>query len=242
MGKVTDIRPARDRLPQPVSRLAPPDLAFSRAASDTVRRMLRRDIVAGAIPAGTRLVQSRVAQRFGVSTGPVRSALRELAAEGFVRFGPGGVAVVHELSRDEIEELYELRKLLEPVAAARAARYASRASILKAGGLIAAMDRETDALRWSQYNSSFHQVLEEAGASPRSAALMENLRELCSLHVTHSLTAEPGRGKCANAEHEDILRAVIDRDPEAAANAMFRHLDGKQRRQPNVLLIGVPRP
>ncbi|HEY1919899.1 MAG TPA: GntR family transcriptional regulator [Streptosporangiaceae bacterium] len=237
MGKVTDLRPTQQLVPrQSASDPGPGDL--HPAAREAVSRMLRQDIAAGIIPAGTRLIQSRLAQRFGVSTGPVRDALRMLADEGFVRFGAGGIAIVHEINGIELEELYEIRKLLEPVAAARAARFASRASILRAGELIAAMDRETDAARWSQYNSCFHRVIEQSGTSQRSAAIMENLRDLCAVHVSNAITAEPGRGRGANAEHEEILRAIITGDAEAAADAMFRHLDGRQRRMPNVHQLG----
>jgi DNA-binding GntR family transcriptional regulator len=239
MGKVTDIRPAQQLIPRrSMIRPDPTRSAPHPAARESVSRVLRQDIVAGTIPAGTRLVQSRLAQRFGVSTGPVRDALRMLADEGFVRFDAGGVAIVHEMSGIELEELYEIRKLLEPVAAARAARCASRASILEAGELIAAMDRETDAAQWSQYNSSFHHVIEEAGTSPRSAAIMQNLRDLCAVHVSNAITAEPGRGRGANAEHEEILRAIIAGDPEAAATAMFIHLDGRHRRMLSVHQFG----
>jgi DNA-binding GntR family transcriptional regulator len=237
MGKVTDLRPTQQLIPrQSANDPEPGELHL--AARESVSRVLRQDIVAGTIPAGTRLIQSRLAQRFGVSTGPVRDALRMLADEGFVRFGAGGIAIVHEINGIELEELYEIRKLLEPVAAARAARFASRASILRAGELIAAMDRETDASRWSQYNSCFHRVIEQSGTSQRSAAIMENLRDLCAVHVSNAITAEPGRSRGANADHEEILRAIITGDPEAAAHAMFRHLDGRQRRMPNVYQLG----
>jgi DNA-binding GntR family transcriptional regulator len=183
--------------------------------------------VAGTIPGGTRLVPARIAEELGVGTGPVREALRELAVGGFVRFGPGRVAVVHQLSRTELEDLYEIRKLLEPVAAARAAKYAGRDSILKAVELLAAMEIETDGQRWAEYNDGFHSVIEEAGNSPRLVAILENLRDLSALYVTHSLAVEPARAVNARAEHEEILKAIIARDPEAAADSMFRHLDGK---------------
>lgn len=120
----------------------------------------------------------------------------------------------------------------------RPARFASRASILQAGDLIAATDRETGAAQWSRYNSSFHRVIEQSGTSPGSAAIMENIRDLCAVHVPNAITAEPGRGRGANAEHEEILRAIITGDPGAAADAMFRHLDGRQRRMPNVHRLG----
>jgi DNA-binding GntR family transcriptional regulator len=59
--------------------------------------------------------------------------------------------------------------------------------------------------------------------------MLRNLRELSALYVTHSIIAMPGRAKRANAEHAQILRAIIGRDPEAAAEAALRHLDGTLR-------------
>jgi DNA-binding GntR family transcriptional regulator len=189
--------------------------------------VLRRGIVTGAIPGGTRLVQSAVAAELAVSTGPVHDALRELAAGGFVRFGADGVAVVHQLGQAELTEVFEIRKMLEPMAVARTARYGSRDAILQAAGLLDAMDHETDGTRWSEHNDRFHSVLSDAVSSPRLVAILANLRDLTSLYVTHSITAEPGRVRYGSAEHEEILRAVVARDPEAAAIATFRHLDGR---------------
>ena len=233
MGRASGHGPARKR--HLYSPGKPP------AARDRVRTILHRGIVAGTIPGGTRLVPARIAEELGVGTGPVREALRELAAGGFVRFGPGQVAVVHELSRTELEDLYEIRKLLEPVATARAARYAGRDSILKAVELLAAMEIETDGQRWAEYNDGFHSVIEEAGNSPRLVAILENLRDLSALYVTHSLAVEPDRAINARAEHEEILKAIIARDPEAAADAMFKHLDGRLRTLLTVHQVREPR-
>jgi DNA-binding GntR family transcriptional regulator len=228
MGKAAEDRPVQQ-------------LPARRPATDTVRDVLHRGIVTGAIPGGTRLVQSCVAEELGVSTGPVRDGLRQLAADGFVRFDERGVAVVAELSRAELEDLYEIRKLLEPVATARAAKYAPRESIVRAVELLAAMECETDGAQWSEYNSAFHGVIEEAGSSPRLVAILKNLRDLSALYVTHSIVAEPDRVLRGRAEHEEILRAVIAGDPEAAADAMYRHLDGRLRTLLTMHQVGEPR-
>jgi len=233
MGRASGHRPARKRDSHPPGK--PP------AARDRVSTILHRGIVAGTIPGGTRLVQARIAEELGVGTGAVREALRGLAAGGFVRFDAGRVAVVHELSRTELEDLYEIRKLLEPVATARAAKYAGRASIIKAVELLAAMEIETDGQRWVEYNNSFHSVIEEAGNSPRLVAILENLRDLSALYVTHSIVSEPDRAVNARIEHEEILKAIIARDPEGAADAMFRHLDGRLRTLLAVHRVGEPR-
>jgi DNA-binding GntR family transcriptional regulator len=211
------------------------------AAGEMVGCVLRRGIVTGAIPGGTRLVQSAVAAEFAVSTGPVRDALRELAAGGFVRFGADGVAVVRQLGRAELADVFEIRKLLEPVAVARTAACGSRDAILQAAELLTAMHGETDRARWVEHNDRFHRVLSEAASSPRLAAILANLRDLTSLYVTHSITAEPDRARRGSAEHEEILRAVVARDPEAAAEATFRHLDGRLAALLEVHQVGDPR-
>jgi DNA-binding GntR family transcriptional regulator len=191
-----------------------------------VKQLLQHAIVSGGIPAGTRLVQSSIARELAVGTRQVRDALRELAAEGFVRLDARGAAVVHELCWSDLEDLYQIRMLLEPLATARAASLASRASVIHAVELLAAMESETDAERWAGYNSSFHRVIDESGNSPRLLAILENLRELSARYIRHSVLAVPDRARQANAEHEEIVRAVIARDPGAAADAMLRHLDG----------------
>jgi DNA-binding GntR family transcriptional regulator len=248
--RAADGRPARDAGAQHASASrtralhapAPgPGARRSSAAQETVKQVLHRGIVTGTIPGGTRLVQSRIAAELGVGTRPVRDALRELAAEGFVRLDDRGSAVVHELSRTELEDIYEIRKMLEPVATARAAKYASRASLLKAVGLMEAMESETDGAQWADYNCRFHSVIEEAGNSPILVSMLKNLRELSALYVTHSILSEPDRVRCGNAEHNEILQAIITRDPEAAADAMLRHLDGTIRTLLNVHRIGSPR-
>ena len=197
------------------------------AARDMVCGVLRKGIVTGAIPGGTRLVQSAVAAELSVSTGPVRDALRELAVGGFVRFGADRVAVVHQLGPAELADVFEIRKLLEPVAVARTAACGSRDAIREAAGLLTAMDQETDQARWAEHNDRFHSVLSEAASSPQLIAILANLRDLTSLYVMHSITAEPDRARRGGAEHEEILRAVAARDPAAAADATFRHLDGR---------------
>jgi DNA-binding GntR family transcriptional regulator len=217
--------------PQPLANgaAAGPVRLRSLPAYRRVKMVLHRGIVTGTIPGGTRLVQSSIAAELAVSTWPVRAALRELAAEGFVRFDKRGGAVVRELCRTELEDIYEIRMMLEPVATARAAKSASPAGLRPAIQLLVAMKTETDGTRWAEHNASFHNIIALAGNSPRLAAILTNLRELSTRYITHSVLAVPDRAQRANAEHEEILRAVIAQDPGAAADAVLRHLDGTLR-------------
>jgi DNA-binding GntR family transcriptional regulator len=194
-----------------------------------VKRVLHRGIVSGTIPGGTRLVQSVIARELAVSTRQVREGLFDLAAEGLVRIDGKGAAVVHELCLSDLEDIYQIRILLEPVAAARGASLASKETSLQAAALVAAMKPETDAARWADLDSSFHRVIGGPGNSPRLAGMLENLRDLSARYVRHSVAAAPDRIRESNAEHEEILRAVLAGDPMAAADATLRHLDGTVR-------------
>lgn len=208
-------------------------------ARQRVKLVLHRAIVSGIIPGGTRLAMGSIARELAADPRQVRDALRELAAEGFVRMAGPGEAVVHELCRSDLEDIYQIRMLLEPLATARAASLAGHEDVMRAVELLAAMESETDAERWADYNSSFHRVLDEAASGPRLVAILENLRELSARYVRHSIVAVPGRADQANAEHEEIMRAVMARDPVAAADAMLRHLDGTLSAASVTLIGGV---
>lgn len=213
--------------------------------SAQVKLALHRGIVSGAIPGGTRLVQSVIARELTVTTGQVRDALRDLAAEGFVLMDARGGAVVRDLCRSDLEDIYQIRLLLEPIAAARGASLASAETVLRATALLAAMESETDAGRWADFDASFHQVIGGPGNSPRLLGILDNLRELSARYVRHSLLATADRARQSAAEHEQILRAVLAVDPDAVADATFRHLDGtlsafsgRQLRHPERSLAG----
>lgn len=210
----------------PARPAVPPAAQRGPAARDRVRLALHHGIMSGAIPGGTHLVQSVIADEFAVSTRQVREALRELAAEGFVRIDARGGAVVQELCRSDLEDIYRVRLLLEPAAAARGAIHAGEDTVLGAVKLLAAMESETDAGQWTSLDSGFHRVIGEAGNSPRLAATLGNLRELSARYVQHSILAVPDRVRESNTEHEAIVRAILKGDPDAAADAMFRHLEG----------------
>ena len=104
------------------------------------------------------------------------------------------------------------------------------------------MEAETDASRWAEHNAKFHNVIDLAGNSPRLVAILKNLRELSTLYITHSILAVPDRARQANAEHEEILRAVFAHDPAAAADAVLRHLDGTLGALRTIHRLRVPTP
>jgi DNA-binding GntR family transcriptional regulator len=131
------------------------------------------------------------------------------------------------LSRDELVEIYEIWQLLGPMAVARAATLASREQILEAAELICLMRTENVSSTWAAHNNRFHGLLENAGSGPRLTTILGEVREITEGHIRAAITVQADLRRIADAEHEEILRAVIAGDAEAAADATFRHLNSR---------------
>ncbi len=194
-------------------------------AHEFVLETLRRSILGGALPGGTRLVQADIASQLSVSTTPVREALRDLAAEGMVVFTPHIGAVVRVLDLAELAELYDVRKSLEPLAIRRAAARISAAEISAATELAGQMERETDPAAWAELNHEFHTMLEDAAGAPFIKSVLKNVQDIAAIYVAHSLIRQPGRMNSGNAEHRALLAALSRQDGDAAADVLIAHLD-----------------
>jgi DNA-binding GntR family transcriptional regulator len=103
----------------------------SQEAAPGVVEQLREQLLTGALPPGTRLAQGELAATFGVSRMPIRQALQTLASEGLVELVTGATAVVTPMSIPELQELYEIREALEPLATRLAVPNVGRAELLQ---------------------------------------------------------------------------------------------------------------
>jgi DNA-binding GntR family transcriptional regulator len=194
-------------------------------AHEIVRETLRHAILSGDLPGGTRLVQAELAVQLKVSTTPVREALRDLASEKLIRFHPHRGAVVHELDMDELTEVYEIRKALEPLAMRLAATHITKAQLKEAAALHARMEKERDPGAWVETNWKFHSLLENAAQSPRLSGFVKSVQDSSALYVAHAVHLEPGLMRKGNADHRGILAALRAGDGDLAAETLRRHLD-----------------
>src|SRR5919106_6460717 len=142
------------------------DLAMERrTAHQLVLETLRRAILTGRIPGGTRLVQADLAEQLKVSTTPVREALRDLATEGLIKLDAHRGAEVRSLSGPEVSEIYRIRSILEPEAMRLAIERISDEEIATAAKFQARADEETDTAAWTELNQQFHKVFVDAARS-----------------------------------------------------------------------------
>ncbi|QVQ53711.1 GntR family transcriptional regulator [Spiractinospora alimapuensis] len=199
-------------------------LGERRTAYQFVRDTISQAILTGRLQAGDRLIQAEVAKKLRVSTTPVREALRDLAAEGLVRVDAHRGAVVRALNAEEAEEIYRVRCLLEPEIMRRAVVRITDDDIQRAQEIQDLAEAEVDLTRWVERNRQFHAVFTEAAHSPRLAAIVESLQSSAAVYILADMMQGGRDTRQANQQHREILATVRERDAEAAAAAILRHI------------------
>jgi DNA-binding GntR family transcriptional regulator len=207
-----------------------------RTTFEFVLGTLRNAIVTGQIPGGTHLVQATVANELGVSTTPVREALRHLASEGIVDIDSHRGAVVRSIDLGDMREVYQLRALLEPHCIRLAIDAISPEALEHAEDLHERMKAETDLGAWAELNREFHSTLCNAADSPRLTRLLQSLHAVDVLYVGVGLRAASHPMEAGNRDHGLIVEAFKEKDADAAAEVIASHiqatidtLDAEQR-------------
>lgn len=199
-----------------------------RTSPQSLTRVLRDDLIRGVYAPGQRLTEEAVAARYGVSRVPVREALRALEAEGFVQSRPYAGIVVVELDDAEAEDLLEIRALLEPLGAGRAAlrrtpEQLGRLKELVALGQEAVEDGRLEEL--GRLNSRLHTVIAEASGSRTLSRLITQLSHKIAWVYAVEL---PRRAEESWAEHEQLAAAIEERDEALARELAARHIAAAQ--------------
>lgn len=197
-----------------------------RKVTDWVYEEIRQAIIELKLKPGEPLREATIAERLGVSKTPVREALGRLEQEGLVETTSFKGAVVSGYSPEDLEEIYELRELLEGAAARAAATAASDETLARLGALVEESRelRSRDDLEGlATLLGAFDLLIYEQVANQRIRALIENLK--AHLARIGRLTEEiPGRVKASVEEHAAIVDAIVARDPDAAERSMRDHI------------------
>lgn len=204
-------------------RLADKARAGHPSTPELIASVLREAIVSGLVRAGMQLRQNEVAANFGVSIIPVREALRQLEAQGFVVLHHNRGAVVAEISLDEIHELFDIRVALESMLIRQAIPRLTEADLRIAGAHLRALDHEADINKWGHWNWLFHEALYEPAGRARTLAILRNLHSHIDRVLRLEMSLAGGKRK-SHREHSAILRACRERNPDRAAATLERHI------------------
>jgi len=203
-----------------------PATGLGSTRAQAVADEIRRQILSGELEPGTRLRQIELAERFNVSTTPVREAFGLLARHGLVRHDvQRGVVVFTPTVRDVLEN-YEIRLALEPLATELAARRIGEADIERLDTVVAEMRATDDGLAYLELNRAFHRAIYAAADRPRLLEIIESLRDAFEAYLQFdaAVRPDPRYFARAHAEHEAIGAALRARAPEHARRLMEEHL------------------
>lgn len=212
---------------EPVARTPRSPVRIERkTVTDLAIEALRERILHGEYAEGEPLRQDALAADLGVSRIPVREALRQLEAEGLVAFNPHCGAVVSSLSLDEIDELFELRGLLEGEVLRVAVARMTVEDWDRADAILdayeAAFERR-DVAQWGALNWKFHSTLLSAAGRPLTLGVLNMLHNQSDRYMRMQLALTHGEGR-AIGEHRAIAAAARRRDAQGAAALLRDHI------------------
>jgi DNA-binding GntR family transcriptional regulator len=190
--------------------------------------VLREKILRGDYKENSALRQDALAAELGVSRIPVREALRQLEVEGLVTFSPHLGAVVSSLSLAEIEELFQLRALIESEVLRVAVGQISAEVLERAESVLEAYDaafERGDVAAWGELNWEFHATLLAAANRPLTLGVLSTLHNQSDRYIRMQLELTHGEHR-ASDEHRGILEAAQAREADRAASLLSGHILG----------------
>lgn len=208
-----------------------PEATSRQSLRDQAYEIIKRRIITLAYHPGAYINEAMICDDLGIGRTPVHLALERLALEGMVEIMPRKGLIVTPISFDEMQQINEARRLIEPAAAGLAARWASDAE-LEAMKRIVAAAREVrlhDTERLMELDRLFHSAIADATRNRVLAPMLKALHER-SLRNWYISLSDEGRRENVAAEHEEILGAILTRDAAVAEAAMRSHIDSFKER------------
>jgi DNA-binding GntR family transcriptional regulator len=196
-----------------------------RTVAAEAAEILRQRILSGEIRAGQPIRQEQIAQELGVSRIPLREALKQLEAEGFVTIAPHKGAVVSTLSAEEAEELFALRLQLEHWLLREAIPRMREADFAHLDAIIDESRAPDNLARWGELNWQFHEALYRPAGRPLSLRFLKRIHDNLDryLRLQIAITRDWDR---AYWDHQDLVALSRERNVEAAVTLLEDHILG----------------
>ena len=202
---------------------------------------LREAIVEGGIPAGSKISEADLAKTYGISRGPLREAISQLAAVGLVERRPNVGARVIELSSKQLLDIFHVREALEGMAARQAAMHMSPADVARLRQTLQQHGEQMREEGGNQYfqqsgDLDFHfQIVLGSGNERLVRLLCHDLYYLVRLY-RYQFGMRSRRGPAALAEHQHIVEAISRGDGEMAELLMRAHIRASRENVERMLL------
>ena len=212
-------------------RLQPIRLDAYKPLREIVSDALRQAIRDGILPPGERLMEIPLAEELGVSRTPIREAIRILEQEGLIVMIPRRGTYVADMSLKDVTEVFELRSILEELAAELAAERITNEEIealeqhlVEIGNYM----NENNLDKVVQADILFHEILYKASRNDRLVEMINNLREQTLRFRTLSMS-QTGRLAKTWDQHRQLVEAISDRDVERARQIARIHMEESEK-------------
>lgn len=182
--------------------------------SDLAYSHLKREILAARLEPDSLIDEKEVAAQLGMSRTPVRQAIGRLGQEGYVRVLPQRGTLVAPLSVTDIQQVYLMRSLIEPPAAAVAAQRASESDVRHLRDCEERYLAELEATGDRTFHTDFHVAVAEVAGVPRLTRLVRELLEQTQWFLT--VRDKEGRQVPSPHTHRDLIEAIARNDVEGA--------------------------
>lgn len=197
------------------------------ATVDYVVGRLRQRILEGRLAPGQRLIARDLTEELGISRGPIREALRRLAADGMVELVPNRSAMVRHLTRKQVKNLFQIRETLEGLGARLAAQNIGTGDNRRLFEEVWEVVRpKGQDLPWSTFirqNRLYHHTIVTIGGNEQLSELIDNL-QLPIVMFQIGSAMQPENARISHEDHVRVAESILRGDPEAAESAMRTHL------------------
>lgn len=204
--------------------------------ADAAYLELRAEILDGVLEPSSPLNQETLAARLGLSTTPLRDALRRLEGDGLVELRTHSLVIVSPLTERELDELYSVRLTLDPMAAALAAQLASEEDN-QAIQALAKRPVASDVRTQLASHREFHHRVYAASHHRVLADILDQLWARTDRYRV-VLVRDKALDRDTEREHEEIAAAIRDRDECAVSQVVQRHVEAALRAVQQVLAMG----
>lgn len=200
-------------------------LADHQSLRERIVARLRQAIITGDLAPKSRLIEPELARQLNVSRTPLREAIRQLEAEGFVTTVPRVGSFVSEITPQDAEDLYAIRTVIEGLAARQAAESPDDAKREVLGNILSDLAKRTaDYRQYHEISGRFHDVIVELSGNRRLQGIYQSLAQHVSRMRTLSLAVR-GRPEISLRGHRRVAAAILRGCGAEAERAMREHIE-----------------
>ena len=198
---------------------------------DVVFNTLREAILTGDIEPGERLMEIRLAEKLGVSRTPIREAIRMLQLEGLVNMTPRKGTVVAEISKEDLKNVLEVRKVLEQLAVEKACENVSDEAVSELRENLKEINaaiKKKNPSDIAKIDVAFHDIIYRITGNDRLIQILYNIREQMYRYRLEYIKDQDTRQTVVR-DHENLIEAIVNKDVEKAKSIIVAHIEHQEK-------------